>query len=233
MNTLTMEAALAQMEAEIARSEVLSTVAPIELVTVGGFVATRLFQNRTNTRDIDCLIDPEFEYVTDDILKVVKKVAETNSYIEDWLNKDVELFIRKARRGDLFEASIEQNVLLYNGTHLKVYAALHSWALERKLRRVASGQGRAYDLDDGVTILHRILQGKSHPLLFQQLQALNYNQFPPMPGDPTDVHFRLLAAAYQQKYGSQGAVEGVLDERNQRWRYLNSENKWVWHETAG
>ena len=133
------------LDANIAESELLMSVAPIRLISVGGSLAVCLLGNRESSYDIDCILEPNLAAVqdyADEFKKVARSVARKSGLSEFWLNRQLETFISRERRPDLFLESVEQGIIIYSGENLCIYAGRLDWDLERKVRRIAHAQDR-------------------------------------------------------------------------------------------
>ncbi|KAG8407298.1 hypothetical protein J3458_020786 [Metarhizium acridum] len=206
------------------------SVAPIRFVTIGGMLAVSLFQNRTTTKDIDFLLDPNVDAVDDyrnEILRVIQGVARKKGFNSDWMNDDLKIFIQNSNRLNIFLQSVEQGIIVYQGQNLIVYAGRLDFALERKLRRVderSRFRSREIDLSDAVTLVHYI-KGDGHPLSWQYVQGLDENGRGMGVGD---AGIQAVATEYIRVYRVQGIVEMVWDEEFERWRYVDLEGEWTW-----
>lgn len=206
------------------------SVAPIRFLTIGGMLAVIFFRNRTATKDIDFLLDPNVDAVPeyrDEVLKVIRGVARRQGFNNDWMNDDMKIFIKDTNRPSLFLQSVEQNIVVFDGKCLTVFAARLDFALERKLRRVherSNDRSRAVDLSDAVSLVH-YLKGNSHPLDWQYLRGLDENKIGIMVGD---AGIQTTATEYLSVYGSQGIVEMVWDETYSCYKYINLEGNLVW-----
>lgn len=158
------------------------SVAPIRLMSVGGFVSVKLFQNRNSTIDVDCLMDPNFDAVHEyrnEFWRAVRQVAVSFGDLEtDWLNDELRNFIRSSKRQDLFLESVEQDIVMYQGKNLMIFAGKMEWALERKIRRIANAhRARLKDIDDAVAVTRFIIDACGGPLSADWVENLNRNGF--------------------------------------------------------
>ncbi len=173
--------ALAALDVQIGKSELLMSVAPIRLMSVGGFVSVKLFQNRNSTIDVDCLMDPNFDAVYEyrcEFWRAVRQVAVSLNHETDWLNDELRNFIRSSKRQDLFLESIEQDIVMYQGQNLMIFAGKMEWALERKIRRIANAnRPRLKDIDDAVAVTKFIIDSCGGPLGADYVERLNRNGF--------------------------------------------------------
>lgn len=194
--------ALAALDAQIGKSELLMSVAPIRLMSVGGFVSVKLFQNRNSTIDVDCLMDPNFDAVHEyrsEFWKAVRQVGVTLHHETDWLNDELRNFIQSSKRQDLFLESVEQDIIMYRGKNLKIFAGKMEWALERKIRRIANAhRPRLKDIDDAVAVTRFIIEDCGGPLSEDYVEKLNRNGF-----DVANMRkgMAMVAARYMEKHG--------------------------------
>ncbi|POR36400.1 Uncharacterized protein TPAR_03404 [Tolypocladium paradoxum] len=227
-----MERALTLLDAEIATSDLLMSVAPIRLISVGGSLAVRLCRNRTASYDIDCLLDPNVAAVSDypeAFEALIAAVAEKGGYTDDWINQEMQVFISRERRIDLFLESVQQGITVYEGANLIIYAGRLDWALERKIRRVAHARDRRMrkdvDVSDAAALVRRVRRHGEPPISFQYIRELNFNGFD-VP--PTDEAIREVADYYAQTYGEVGIADMVWDAEVGRLKYRGLDNEWVW-----
>lgn len=207
--------ALTLLDAEIAKSELLRSVTPIRLASIGGSLAVCLLRNRESTYDIDCILDPNLasaaEYA-DEFKQAVASVARNGRFAHNWLNRQLEMFVMRNRRGSLFMESVEQNIELYKGPNLTIFAARLDWALERKMRRVAHAKDRRLDknvdVSDAAALVSYMAGRSGHPLTFDYVKGLNYNGFD-LP--PTHEALQEVANFHIEKYGAVGLVDAVWD----------------------
>ncbi|KAM4054612.1 hypothetical protein HRG_014917 [Hirsutella rhossiliensis] len=203
-----MEMALGLLNDEIAKSELLVSVAPIRLITIGGSLAVRLCKNRPTSYDIDCILSPNVATAADyakELYNAVTNVAEKGYFEKDWLNRDLEIFVRRDRRATLFLESLQQDIPIYKGSNLEIYAGALHWALERKIRRVAHALdrrgGKDVDVPDAAALIRQI----GAPISADYIRNLNFNGFDPK---PTDAAIKEVADYYAHKYGEVG-ITGI------------------------
>jgi hypothetical protein len=191
----------------VGESELLMSVAPIRLMSVGGFVSVKLLQNRNSTIDVDCLIDPNVEAApeyTSAFWGAVRRVASSYNLEKDWLNDELRNFIKRSKRQDLFLESVEQGIVLYEGMNITIFAGSLEWALERKIRRIANAERpRPKDVEDAVAVTNFIISYNGHPLSAEYLRRLNRNEFDE---GPMGRGIRTIAQRYVQVYGEAGIV---------------------------
>ncbi|RYP24849.1 hypothetical protein DL767_008541 [Monosporascus sp. MG133] len=201
------DTALAALDVQIGKSELLMSVAPIRLMSVGGFVSVKLFQNRNSTIDVDCLMDPNFDAVEEyrtEFWKAVRQVAVTLHHETDWLNDELRNFVQSSKRQDLFFESIEQDVVIYRGQNLMIFAGKMEWALERKIRRIANARRpRPKDVDDAVAVAKFMAESSGGPLSIGYVEKLNRNGF-----DVANMRkgIDIVAQRYMELHGETGFV---------------------------
>ena len=213
----------------IGHSDLLLSVAPIRFITVGGMLAVSVFGNRPATKDIDFLLDPNVEAVReyrDEVMRVIRDVAIAGNLAEDWMNDDVQIFVGRDRRPDLFLQSVQQDMVAYRGKHMVVYAGRLDFALERKLRRIGDPGDRERDIDlsDAITLVHWLRRATGQPLSVDFLASLDENQLG-LPIRPEGIN--RTAKEYLKVYQEQGIVDVFWDEPTQRYKYVNLNNEWV------
>ncbi|KAF7912673.1 uncharacterized protein EAF01_001694 [Botrytis porri] len=179
---------LQELDKEMGHDEFLVGFAPIEIITAGGFLAVCYLKNRESTGDLDYIIDPEWATDADiqvPLEKAVLAVAEKCGFNNDWMNQEMGLFTTKATDKRLFEQAKKEDLVLFRGEHIIVYAAPIEWGLERKLRRIYVG-GRErkteFDMSDAVAML-KYLKDTKGPLDREYIRTLNMNGFDVVPDD--------------------------------------------------
>ncbi|PMB68139.1 hypothetical protein BM221_006316 [Beauveria bassiana] len=208
-----MSKGLDALDEEIGKSELLMSVAPIRLITVGGSLAVLLCGNRTSSTDIDCILDPQVAEDSDyaeEWIKVVATAADAVHLDDDWLNSQLSIFVRRDKRKMLFLESVQQDIAIYEGKNLVIYAGRLDWALERKIRRVAYAterqQVKNVDTTDAAAIIKLMVSRDDYatPLSYELIRGLNYNGFDIAPSDDA---IREVARYYKEKYGHDGIIE--------------------------
>lgn len=101
----------------------------------------------------------------------------------------------------LFQESVEQNVVLWKGQNLIVYAVKWEWALIRKLKRI-SVSGKEGDIGDAVAILHEINEVNGGPLDRTVARAWNGVSYSPV----EEMILDEVARRYAVEYGEQGLI---------------------------
>ncbi|KAG5988483.1 hypothetical protein E4U52_006540 [Claviceps spartinae] len=199
--------ALSALDEEIAKSKNLRAVAPVKLLSAGGFVAVTLFQNRLSTQDIDYIMDPNTNNgakIKDKLQRAINSVARKHALSEEWINSRMEIFAVGETRQHLFRASIEQNVILWHGTHLIIYAAQWEWSLARKLKRIGS-QRREVDVSDALEILAIVVRERGQPLTWEHVKSWDAIVYTPL----DDTAIAWVASAYYKRWGTHGIVQGT------------------------
>lgn len=121
-----------------------------------------------------------------------------------WCNDNVKVFALGDRRIKLFRQSIDQDVKLWQGKNLVVYAAKWEWVLDRKLKRLSKDK-RDKDFDDCVAILHLLRQRKGDPLSRDAVKTFNIN-----PCEPIEDHYiDEVAKKYQDIYRTRGILDHI------------------------
>ncbi|KAI4263322.1 MAG: hypothetical protein L6R42_001526, partial [Xanthoria sp. 1 TBL-2021] len=98
--------------------------------------------NRTTTQDLDYFIDPTAygpmkHQVQAELRRLIFDVAGALHFVSDWANDQVQMFLTLLRDPqELFDRSIQQGLLLYDGAALQIYGVLWLWVLVRKMKRL-------------------------------------------------------------------------------------------------
>ncbi|KAK7431572.1 hypothetical protein QQZ08_001790 [Neonectria magnoliae] len=224
----------ALLDTKIVENELLMSVASIRL-SIGGCLAVCLLDNRESSYDIDCVFDLNLAVVedyADEFRATIAKVALNGGFGEQWLNRQIEIFISRSRRHDLFLESVDQGIIVYSGLNLTVFASRLDWAPERKMRRVSHAHDRRgnkiVDISDAAALIRYLVRQANKLLSFEYVRGLNYSDFDI---EPADGALREVAKYYAETYGAVGLADMVWDpepERN-RYNYQNLDMKWVWY----
>ncbi|KAI0867230.1 hypothetical protein GGS24DRAFT_508167 [Hypoxylon argillaceum] len=172
--------ALSALDDAFGTSELLTSIAPIRFMTSGGTLAVKYFRVRETTQDVDCLTDPNVDSAREYQNEIAQKVLEVARALRletDWFNDELKGFIQREKRLNLFLEAVEQNIVLFQGVNLVVYAARMEWQLERKIRRIDAGtnkRGEFKDIADAVSLI-RFIKGGGPPLSLDYLRSLNFN----------------------------------------------------------
>ncbi|KMU85165.1 hypothetical protein CIHG_02947 [Coccidioides immitis H538.4] len=180
-----------QQDEEIGKSKNLRKAVPIKLVAVGA-----------STEDLDYMIDPALENLTkieDKLGRAIKNVADKKGYDEGWVNDKVRLFAVGDSAQPLFRDSVAQNVVLWEGKNLIVYAVKWEWSLARKVKRIGSTRREA-DVSDAVALLRKIVEENGRPISRERAKSWDQIVFTPIEDSALDK----VAEEYEKKYESSG-----------------------------
>lgn len=122
-------------------------------------------------------------------------------YTPEWVNDQVAQFAFGDTRLPLFRDSIAQNLILWQGKNLVIYAVKWEWSLARKLKRIGSSN-REVDKSDAVAILHEINTRNGAPLPRQV--AKDWNQI--VYTEIEDHVLDKITELYKEKYGQDGML---------------------------
>ncbi len=162
------------------------------------------FRNREATEDVDYILDPTIENqakAEEKLQRAIERVAKSKKLTPDWINDKVAQFAIGATRLPLFQESIAQDIVLFKGKNLIIYAAKWEWSLARKLKRIGS-TNRVIDIDDAVAILHEINRRNKTPMSRQVAKEFNAIVYSPIEDHVLDE----VARSYKMKYGEDGLV---------------------------
>ncbi|KAL4957530.1 hypothetical protein BDW69DRAFT_156058 [Aspergillus filifer] len=182
---------LEALDKEMGQSPWLKAFAPIKLVAAGGFLAISYLRNRETTGDLDYLIDPEFvgdSDVQNAFHDSISAVADQLNYNDEWINEAMAIFVTKRTRQIVFEQAEKQGIVLFQGENLEVLAAPIEWALERKLRRIFTGnrdRKAQLDMTDAVALLKVLRDRNNGPLDRESIRTMNLNGFDVCPDEST------------------------------------------------
>lgn len=179
-------------------------VAPVKLLSAGGYVAINYFHNRQATEDIDYIIDPRIknlDKIKGKLQRAIAIVATAQGLPPEWINSRMEIYAVGQTKMSLFEDSVRQNTVLWRGKNLVIYAAKWEWSLAGKVKRLGS-QCRDVDLSDAVAILHTMVNQNGAPLRRVTMKAWDRIVYTPIEDSALDR----VASAYEAKYGRQGII---------------------------
>ncbi|KAI1989907.1 hypothetical protein LOZ53_003473 [Ophidiomyces ophidiicola] len=201
---LAQKLALVCLDEKIGKSKNLRKAAPIKFIVVGGFVAVTYFQNRDTTEDLDYMLDPSLENlgkVKEKLSRAIKTVAKRKGYDDDWVNDKVQVFALGDSAQPLFRDSMAQNIVLWSGKHLIIYAAKWGWSLARKVKRIGSTK-RDADVSDAVVLLRKIVEETGKPIPRTRAKSWDQIVFTPIEDSALDR----VAEEYEKRYGGPGFV---------------------------
>jgi hypothetical protein len=163
-------------------------------------------KNRDSTGDIDYLIEPEFaqdQDIQSALREVVTSVAEQLAYNDDWINEAMAIFVTKEARESLFEQAEKQNIILFKGENLEILAAPLEWSLERKLRRIYTGnrdRKAQLEMADAVALLKQLREKNNGPPNVESIRTMNLNRFDVSPDHGT---MKRVADVYRSTYNEE------------------------------
>ncbi|KAL4797426.1 hypothetical protein BDV19DRAFT_45306 [Aspergillus venezuelensis] len=195
--------ALQALDEELGRFDFIVAFAPIKLITAGGFLAVNYLRNRDTTKDLNYLLDPEWatdEDIKGPIEQAILRVSQRLGIRENWANENMSSYVTKETRIHLFRKALKQNIMLYRGDNVIIYAAPIKWALKRKIRWMFTpGQDRNVDIDmsDLLAMLKYMRDRKGGPLNQEHLRTQSLNSFDVV---PDSSGMEQIAAAYREKY---------------------------------
>ncbi|RSM05916.1 hypothetical protein CEP52_005963 [Fusarium oligoseptatum] len=194
--------ALQALDAEIAKSEDLKADAPLKLVSSGGFVAVDMLGTREMTTEIDYILNPDSidrGKLRRELYKAIVHVGRSHNISRSWM-RNVESFVQgdDNEKQRLVRDSISQDIALWRGANLTVYAVEWHWALAQKLKMMEDG--READTRDGVAILSELYMVCNGPIPRNIIQSWDNLVSTPIQDSTIDV----LAAAFLARYGYVG-----------------------------
>ena len=134
-------------------------------------------------------------------------MAREHGYEPDWVNEDLSVFLRASRRYPFFLESVQQDVRVFAGRNLEIYAVRLDFALEWKFRRVAQESGpRRVEADilDALAIIDYMVEARDgQPLSMEYCLGLDENHFG-MGLEQLPVE--MVARRYLAEYGRPGIV---------------------------
>ncbi|TVY86968.1 hypothetical protein LAWI1_G006884 [Lachnellula willkommii] len=222
------EKALKRLDKEMSKDNFLAAFAPINIVTIGGFLAETYY-----------IIDPQ--WAQDDEIKVplkmaINSVAKKENFEGDWMNDGLHIWASAEASKTIFEQAYKQGILLFDSESLKVWAAPFEWALERKVRRVAySDRGdKKVDMEDALALFKHFRKANGGPLDMEYFRKLNINGFDM---NPETHHMEMVAANYRYMYKEDLFSSSTIQEPSSTsYSTVPAESKlgawsdWVWSE---
>lgn len=200
-NMSQMTIALLALDEAIGKSKNLRKMAPVRLITAGGFVAVSLFGNRDSTEDVDYILDPWIKNPTkaEEKLRIaVQDVTKQLKMETHWINDSMAVFAVGDVRRQLFEDSVRQNQILFQGKWLVLYAVEWQWAVTRKLIRLSTEPVmRDVDINDSVELIHRIVSRQASLLTRGEVKGWTNNIYTPI----SDTVLGLVTVNYKARYG--------------------------------
>lgn len=129
----------------------------------------------------------------------------------------------------IFSKAYEQNIILFDGQSLKVWAAPLEWALERKLRRIAySKRGdKNVDMEDTLALFKHFRKANGGPLDMEYFRKLNMNGFDLM---PEPHHMEKVATNYRDMYNEDLFSLPIAPTVPAEGSGINAWSEWSWSE---
>ena len=133
----------------------------ISAIAVGGAVNTLLLRSRSTTHDVDVFgsdFDNNARRLMDDAMHDAQQhFPELGT---DWLNTETQMWMPGPMHHELTAAAKKQDVKVFDGSGLTIYAAPWAYAFSAKVSRILTGgdQTRPYDLADAVTYIHEYIR---------------------------------------------------------------------------
>ncbi|KAL6361824.1 hypothetical protein LRP88_05301 [Fusarium phalaenopsidis] len=196
------EFTLQALDAEIAKSEDLKADAPLKLVSSGGFVAVDMLGTREMTTEIDYILSPDSPdpgKLRRELYRAIVHMAQSHNISRGWI-RNIESFVQGGdnEKQRLIRDSISQDIALWRGANLTVYAVEWHWALAHKLKMMENG--READTRDAVAILSELYMICQGPLPRNIIQSWDNLVHAPIKDSAIDV----LATAFLARYGYVG-----------------------------
>lgn len=134
----------------------------VEVIAVGGAVNVLRLLTRKTTRDINLFgvgLDNEARILIDNAAFEAQKKF-TGALGTHWLNTEAEEWVSGSEGQELTSLAVQQNVTLYQGSGLVVYAAPWEYAFTCKIHHIQTGGNTVhrYDLEDAVHYLHQYIR---------------------------------------------------------------------------
>jgi hypothetical protein len=133
----------------------------ISVIAVGGAVNTLYLRSRLTTHDVD-VFGSDFSNQDRILLDAAMQDARQRypSLGTDWLNTETQMWMPGQMHYELTTGARQQNVKVFDGAGLTIYAAPWNYAFSSKISRILTGgdQARAYDLQDAVTYIHEYIR---------------------------------------------------------------------------
>ncbi|OXV05600.1 hypothetical protein Egran_06632 [Elaphomyces granulatus] len=120
-------------------------------------------------------------------------------YDEGWVNDKVRMFAVGDSAQPLFRDSVAQNIVLWGGKNLVVYAVKWEWSLARKIKRIGSTRREA-DVSDAVALLRKMVEENGGPISRERAKSWDQIVFTPIEDQALDK----VAEKYEKKYKSHG-----------------------------
>ncbi|KAH6628847.1 hypothetical protein F5144DRAFT_604968 [Chaetomium tenue] len=133
----------------------------LSVIAVGGAVNTLHLRSRTTTHDVDVFGS---DFGNESRILLDEAMHDAQQHVPglgtDWLNTETQMYMPGPMHDELTQLARRQNVQVYVGQGLTIFAAPWEYAFTAKINRILVGgvQARPYDLDDAVTYIHEYIQ---------------------------------------------------------------------------
>lgn len=135
----------------------------VTAIAVGGAVNTLYLRSRNNTHDVDLFGSEEY-FGNASRMLLDEASYDAQQHIPqlgtDWVNTETQQWMPGPTHAELTAAAVQQNVVVFNGDGLTIYAASWAYAFSAKINRILTGgdQRRPYDLEDAVFYIHQYIR---------------------------------------------------------------------------
>jgi hypothetical protein len=135
----------------------------VTAIAVGGAVNTLYLRSRRNTHDVD-LFGSEDYFGNAARMLLDEASQDAQQHIPqlgtDWINTETQMWMPGPMHTELTAAAVQQQVVVFPGAGLTIYAAPWAYAFSAKINRILTGgaQRRSYDLADAVNYIHEYIR---------------------------------------------------------------------------
>ncbi|KAI5305524.1 tryptophan synthetase [Ascosphaera pollenicola] len=195
------------LDQEITNSKNLRRVLPLRVIAIDGYVSLTSLDNCSTTSRLTYILDPIIVpqwKIQEKLRRATEAVADHLGYDRSWMSCHPAGHISARLIRAIWMESIDQNVIIWAGRNITVYAPLWEWMLDEKMKLIAGAfpYVERQDLTDAVDILRKVnLKYKKVTSANQLIHRHRRIQPPVRMG-----MYRILNQFYEQKYQKAGLV---------------------------
>ncbi|KAI5290674.1 hypothetical protein KEM54_000808 [Ascosphaera aggregata] len=198
---------LCYLDKEVARSKNLHKVLPLRLVAVKGYVSVTSLGNCQTTSQLTYILDPFLmprPKIQEKLRKAIEGVAYDCLYSGSWMSDQLGQNLSERDLHQLWKNSIKQNVVIWAGENITIYAPLWEWMFDEKMKVLAAASPHAdqQDIDDAVDILMRLNKKHKSTISAERLAYWQRDIQPPV----RMGMYHNLSEAHKAKYGRPGLL---------------------------
>lgn len=159
---LALTVALCLLDKETMNSKNLRRVLPLRVIAINGYVSLTSLGNCPTISQITYILDPHVSprwKIEEKLKRSIEAIADYLGYDKSWMSSYSGRMSERLRQA-LWTESLDQNVVIWAGQNLTVYAPLWEWMLDEKMKALAGAAPYVdkQDLTDAVDVVSKLNQ---------------------------------------------------------------------------